>query len=160
MLASPQDQLAKLFLPGVKFGAEGLWIVEKTLTPADYLNAGSTVFFTRDLHAESEAVFQLRPEVTFLRVHGAHHDEGGGVGEGDPSPFDDIYPHGCCVQEDVHDVVVEQVDLVHVKQGSVGLGQNARLDGLDPFLYRFLQVQGSHHPILAGVEGPGGETVG
>ena len=105
------------------------------------------------LHAEGEAVQELRTQVAFLGVHGAHEDEAGRVGEADPLPLDDVHPHGRRIEQQVHDVVIEQVDLVHVQQPAVGGGEDARLEVALSLLDGQLDVQRAHDAILSGADG-------
>ena len=62
--------------------------------------------------------------------------------------LDDVYPHCCSVEKDVHQVVVEQVDLVHVEKVAVGLGQHAGLEATGAGLHRRLDVDGADQPVL------------
>ena len=67
-----------------------------------------------DVNAQAEAVQQLRPQFPLFGVHGADQDEMGGVHDGHPLALDDVDAHRCGIEEDVDEVVVEQVDLVHI----------------------------------------------
>src|SRR5438067_6135706 len=102
--------------------------------------------------AEPEAIEQLRPQLAFLRVHGADQDEVGGVDDGDGLPLHDVDPHRRRIQEHVHQVVVEQVDLVDVEQVAVGLGQHTGLEAPGARAHGRLHVDRSHHAVLGGVD--------
>ena len=49
-------------------------------------------------------------------------------------------------------MVVQQVDLVDVKQAAVGRGQHARLEVALAALDRLLDVQRADHPVLGGAD--------
>ena len=104
------------------------------------------------VHTEPEAVQQLRPQLPLLRVHGPHQDEARRVHHRHPLPLHHVDPHRRRVQQHVHDVVVQQVHLVHVEDVPVGLRQHPRLEALGALLQRRLQVDGAHHPVLRGVD--------
>ncbi len=106
-----------------------------------------------DVDAKAETVEQLRAELTLLRIHGADEDEPRRVRERHPLPLDDIDPHGGGIQEHVHDVVVEEVDLVDVEDVAVRLGQHAGLELARPRSQGCLDVDRAHHPVLRGVDG-------
>src|SRR5919198_786825 len=77
---------------------------------------------------------------------------------GHPFPLDVGDAHGGGIQQQVDQVVVEQVDLVHVEDAAVGGGQQARLVGLDPLRQRPLQVQGADQPVSCGPSGQAGSA--
>ena len=56
------------------------------------------------------------------------------------------------VQQQVHQVVVQQVDLVHVQHAPVRGGQQPRLVRLDALGQRPLDVQGADQPVLGGAD--------
>ena len=70
-----------------------------------------------------------------------------------PSRSTMFMPHGCRVEQQVDDVIVEQVDLVDVEQAPVGGGQHARLEVALAFLDRLLDIQRAHHPVFGGRDG-------
>ncbi|GBD09941.1 hypothetical protein HRbin22_02203 [Candidatus Thermoflexus japonica] len=102
------------------------------------------------VHTEGKAIQELGPQIPFLGVHGPHQDETGGMLEGDPLPLHHIHPHRRCVQQHIHDVIVEQIHLIHIQEAPVGHRQNPRLKPALPFLDRPLDVQGAHHTVLRG----------
>ena len=106
-----------------------------------------------DVDAEREAVEQLRPEIAFLRVHGADEDKAGRVGERDAFPFDDIDTHGGRVEQEVDDVVVEEVDLVDVEEAAVGGCQDAGVEMALALLDRLLEVERTDDPVLGSADG-------
>ena len=78
------------------------------------------------VHAEAEAVQQLGPQIPFFRVHGADQDEAAGMAEGDPLPLHVIDPQGGHIQQQIHQVIFQQVDFIHIENGLVGPGQQPR----------------------------------
>ena len=105
-----------------------------------------------DVHAESEAVEQLRSQLTFFGVHRADEDEARRVAEGDALAFDDVDSHRGGVEQYVDEVVVEQVDLVDVEDVAICLGQDARLETLGPGPQRGLDVARADDAVLRGVD--------
>jgi hypothetical protein len=57
------------------------------------------------------------------------------------------------VQQEVDEVVVQQVDLVHVEHAAVRLGEQPGLVGADALGQRALQVQRPDQPVLRGPDG-------
>ena len=140
-------------LPPGPLGAKGGGVFLKGQAAAHHLLAGLRLLFAVHLHHQAEAIQQLGPQIPLLRVHGAHQDEAGRMAVGDPLPLHGVDPHGGGVQQHVHNVILQQVDLVHVEDISIGLGQQAGLKGADALLQRPLQIQGAHHPVLGGAYG-------
>ena len=65
-----------------------------------------------------------------------------------PFALDNVYSHGRAVQQQIHHVVVKEVDLVHVEDSPVGRGQNARLEVTLALAYRLFYVERADHPIF------------
>mmetsp|Transcript_60757 Transcript_60757/g.131757 ORF Transcript_60757/g.131757 Transcript_60757/m.131757 type:complete len:205 (+) Transcript_60757:646-1260(+) len=57
------------------------------------------------------------------------------------------------VQQDVDKVVVKQVDLIHVENATVGLGQQAGLKGLLALSQCLLDIDRAADPVLRGTQG-------
>ncbi len=53
------------------------------------------------------------------------------MADGDTLTLDGVPAAGRRVQKYIHQVVVQKVDLVHVQNAAVGLGQQAWLESLD-----------------------------
>ena len=70
------------------------------------------------------------------------------MGEGNAFPFNDVHAHGSGIQQDVHHVVIEQVNFVDIQQTAVGSRQNTRLKTAHTLLDGFLDIQGAHHAVL------------
>ena len=69
-----------------------------------------------------------------------------------PSRSTTFCAHGRGVQQQVHHVVVQQVDLVHVQQAAVGRRQHARLEVALAALDGLLDVQRADHAVLGGAD--------
>ena len=100
------------------------------------------------IDAERKAVEQLRPQVAFLRIHRADQHEARRVAEADALALDHVDAHGRRIEQQVDDMVVEQVDLVDVKQPAVGGGQHARLEAALALLNGLLDVQRADDAVL------------
>ncbi|MDT4856277.1 hypothetical protein FQZ97_906630 [compost metagenome] len=62
------------------------------------------------------------------------------------------------VQQQVHQVIGQQVDFVHVEHAAMGLGQHAGGELRAAFAERGIQVQGADYAFLAGAERQGDEN--
>ena len=76
----------------------------------------------------------------------------GRVAEADALALDHVDAHRRRVEQQVHHVVVEQVDLVHVEQAAIGRGQHARLEMALALLDGPLDVQRADHAVLGGAD--------
>jgi hypothetical protein len=106
-----------------------------------------------DLDGEPEPVEQLRSQLALFGVHGPDEQEARRVPHGHALAFDVRGAHRGGVQEEVDQVVVEQVDLVHVQDPAVRVGEQARLERLHALRERPLDVEGAHQPVLGGADG-------
>ncbi len=104
------------------------------------------------VHAQAEAVEQLRAQLAFLGIHGPDEDESRRVRERHALPLDRVHAHRGSVQQHVHDVVVEEVDLVDVQDVAVGLGEDARFEAPGPRSQRRLDVDGAYNAVFRGVD--------
>ena len=105
-----------------------------------------------NLGGEGKAVEQLRAQVAFFGVHGADQDEARRVGKGDALALDHVDAHGSRVEQQVHHVVVEQVDLVDVEQAAVGGSQHTRLEMALALLDGGFDIQRAHHAVFGGAD--------
>ena len=95
-------------------GGKGLGVALEGQAPLHHGHAGVEIVEPRHLDAQPEAVQELGPEFALLRIHGAHQDKAGRVGERNPLALHHVDPHGRGVQQHVHQVVVQQVHFVDV----------------------------------------------
>mmetsp|Transcript_2235 Transcript_2235/g.5639 ORF Transcript_2235/g.5639 Transcript_2235/m.5639 type:complete len:430 (-) Transcript_2235:162-1451(-) len=134
-------------------GTEGRWLFVEPGPLLDDLHSELGVLDGPDLRVHAEPIQELRPQLALLRVARADQDEAGRVGDGDALTLDRVPAGSGRVQHHVDEVVVEEVDLVDVQEAPVGLGQEARLEGLDAASQRALNVDGAAHPVLSGAQG-------
>lgn len=71
------------------------------------------------------------------------HDELGGVADGHSLPLHGVDAARSAVQHHIHEVVLEEVYLIHVQNASVRLGEQPRLEGFNSVPQRALDVDGS-----------------
>jgi hypothetical protein len=69
-----------------------------------------------------------------------------------PLALDHVLPRGGHVEEEVDEVVLEQVDLVHVEEAAVGAGEEPRLVDLLAVAEGALEVERADQPVLGGAE--------
>ena len=117
---------------------------------ADHLGPFGPILTGRDLHRQPEPVQQLRAELAFLRVHGADQQEPRGVPDRDALALHVVHAQRGRVEQQVDQVVVEQVDLVHVEHAAVRRGQQPGLEGGRARGQHALDVQRAGQPVLGG----------
>ena len=152
-LAGGDDPLAQGALPRGVGGGERGGVGLEGDAAADHLGPQVGVARRGHLDGEAEAVEQLRAELALLGVHGADQHEAGGVAHRDAVALDGDPAHRGGVEELVHHVVVQQVDLVHVEQAAVRPREQAGLELGDALAQRPLQVQRSGDPVLGRSDG-------
>src|SRR5207237_2433389 len=106
-----------------------------------------------DTDTQTESIEQLRPQLALLGIHGPDEDEARGMAERNAFALDDVDAHRGCVEEDVDQVVVEQVDLVDVEDVAVRLGQHAGPKAPGACAQRGFQVDRADDAILGCVDG-------
>jgi hypothetical protein len=72
-----------------------------------------------------------------------------GVAHAHPLPLDVVHAHRGNVEEEVHEMVREQVHLVHIQDAPVRSREEARLERLPPLRERLLDVQSTRQPVRA-----------
>ena len=146
------DDLGQLVLARFPFGVERGRIALELHDALQDLHALGRLVDALNIHAQGEAVEQLRAQIALFRVHRADQDEARRVGEGDALALDHVDAHGRRVEQQVNHVVVEQVDLIHVQQAAVGRRQHARLEVALALLDGLLDVQRAHDAVLGGAD--------
>ncbi len=131
-------------------GGEALGVVLEGQPPAYHLGTLVRVARGRDLHGEPESVEELGPQLALLGVHRADQDEPRRVPHGHGVALDVARAERGGVEEQVHEVVVQQVDLVHVQDAPVRGGEQAGVEGLHALGQRPFQVQRADQPVLRG----------
>jgi len=107
-----------------------------------------TVGQTGDGDIESEPVEELRPKIPLFGVHGADEHEPGGMDIGNAFSFNHIDSGGCGVQQHVHQMIVQQVDLVHVENAPVGGCQKPGFEFAGSGFQSVFHMQGAHQPVF------------
>jgi hypothetical protein len=100
------------------------------------------------LHRQAKAVQQLRAQLAFFGVAAAHQHKAGGVAHAQAFALDQVFARGGHVDQQVHQVVVEQVDLVDVQKAPVRLGQQAGGERLHALRQGFFQIQRADHAVF------------
>ncbi len=106
-----------------------------------------------DVDAESEAVEELGAELSLLGIHGPDQDESGRMDHRHALALDDVDAHRGRIEENVHQVIVEEVDLVDVEDVAVGVSEDPRLEAALPLLDGALDVEGADDAVLGSVDG-------
>ncbi len=75
------------------------------------------------------------------------------MAEGDGLPLHDVDPHRRRVEQQVDDVIVQQVDLVHVEDAPVGRCEHAWIELPLPLLDGALDIQRAHDAVLRRADG-------
>ena len=101
-----------------------------------------------DVDAKPETVEELRAQLALLGVHRPYEDEARRMGERDTLSLDYVHAHGGGVEQDVHQVVVQEVHLIDVQNVAVRLGEDARLEAPGAGAQRGFDVDGPNHPVL------------
>ncbi len=105
-----------------------------------------------DLHAQPEAVEQLRPQLALLGVHGAHQHEVRRVPVGDAVALHQVLAGHRHVEQHVDQVVGQEVDLVDVEHATVGGGEQARLEADLATGEGGVRVERADHTVLGRTE--------
>ena len=135
------DPGGKLLLLGLMARPEPSGIGVEGHPPADDLDANTGIPWGHDLDREPKPVEQLGPQLSLLWVHGANQHHLGGVGDGDAVTLNGVAPHGGCVQQQIHQVIVQQVHLIDVEDAAIGTSQQTRFEGSLPLAKRCLKIE-------------------
>ncbi len=120
---------------------------------ADHLGAHVDLPGGADVDGQAEPVEQLRAQLALFGVHRADQHETGLVGMRYAVALDVHAAHRGGVEQNVHQVVVQQVHLVDVEHAAVGAGQQTGREGVLTDREHLLQVQRPDHPVLGGADG-------
>ncbi len=144
----PSQSLRKRRLRRPPGAGEPRWI-RVVGQPAPYgLGPGLGVGRRPDLDRKAEAIEELRAQLALLGVHRAHEHEAGRMSLRHALALHSVDPAGRDVQQHVHQVIGQEVDLVDVQDASVGLGQEAGMEPPPALGERRLEVEGPGDPIL------------
>ena len=120
---------------------------------AHNLGALRGVAFAANLHGQRESVEQLRAQLALLGVHRPDEDKARGMRIGNALALHGVDAHRRRVEQDVDDVILAQVYLVHIEDVAVRCGENARLELFLPLENRRLNVERPRDAILRRVYG-------
>ena len=143
----------QLFLLTVKRRAKFPGVFFKRAPPRHHLGAQLRRLHCLRHHRQAEAVQKLRPQLALVRVHGANQNKTRRVAVGNAVAFHKVDAAGGRVQKNVHQVVGEEVDFVHVQHAAVGARQEAGGEGNSAVGQRAAEVQGAGHHFLGGAQG-------
>jgi hypothetical protein len=73
--------------------------------------------------------------------------------KGDALPLHHVHPHGCGVQEHVHQVVVQKIHFIHIEDAPVGRSQKSRLEVLFAAFDGLFEINAAQKAVLGGAEG-------
>ena len=62
---------------------------------------------------------------------------------------------GGCIENQIHDMIIQQIDFIHIEYSPMGFGQESRLDLAPAGAQGLLKVNPSGHTVLGGVKGQG-----
>ncbi len=74
------------------------------------------------------------------------------MGERYPLPLDAVLAGSGRGEDYIHQMIVQQVDLIHIEDAAMNPGQESRLDRPPSVPGGLLEVDAAHHPVLGGVE--------
>ena len=146
----PAAQGLLLFLPGRR---KRLGVGIPGLTAAQHLGPDGGVLDAVDLDVEADAVGELRAQVALLGVHRPDQHEARRMRDRDALALDRVDAHRGCIEQDVGEVVVQQVDLVDVEDSAIGCRQEPGLERHRALAQRARHVDRARDAILSGVQG-------
>src|SRR5215211_802045 len=147
--ASLLHAAGKLRVGGEPFCCKALRVGFVAQAAADYLDPLLRVEITGDLDRDPEPVQELRPELALLRVHRPDQDEARRVPDAHPLALHVVRPHRRHVEQEVHEMIREQVHLVHVQDAPVRRREKTRLERLLTLRESSLDVQSPREPVRA-----------
>ena len=100
------------------------------------------------LDRQPESVEQLRAQLALLRVAAADQHEARRVADAQAFPLHHVLAGRGHVDQEVHQVVLQQVHLVDIQEAAVGAGEQAGFERLLAAGQRAFQVERAHHPVL------------
>ena len=142
------DLVRKLLFARLPLFAKVFGIGFKVQVAFEDRHARGRVADALDIHAQRKTVEELRAQVAFFRVHRADEDKARRMRKADALALDDVDAHRRAIEQQVHHVIVQQVDFVHVQQAAIGRRQHARLKVALALLNRALNIQRAHDAVL------------
>ena len=127
---------------------------------ADHLGPFGGILAGRYLNGQPEPVEELRAQLAFFRIHGANEEETRRVADRDAFALDVVDAQGRGVEQQVHQVVMEQVDLVDVQHPAVGRGEQAGRERGRARGQHALDVERAGQAVLGSAHGQFGQGDG
>mmetsp|Transcript_978 Transcript_978/g.1856 ORF Transcript_978/g.1856 Transcript_978/m.1856 type:complete len:238 (-) Transcript_978:478-1191(-) len=146
------DARTKLRLLALDLLAEGLGVLVEREAVEDHLRALGRVLDRRHGHEQPEAIQQLRPQLSLVRVPRGDEDVPRGVLGRDALALDLVVAAGRGVEHHVHEAVLHEVDLVDEQDPAVRFRQEPGLELLVPAQQGLLHVDGAAHLVLGRAE--------
>ena len=111
------------------------------------------LFGRAHLDRQAEAIEQLRAQLAFFRVAAADQHELRPMANREPFALDHVLTRGGDIQQQVHQVILEQVDFVDVEKPAMRLCQQARFKCLLPGAQGAFEIERADHPVLGCSQG-------
>mmetsp|Transcript_19949 Transcript_19949/g.43508 ORF Transcript_19949/g.43508 Transcript_19949/m.43508 type:complete len:359 (+) Transcript_19949:143-1219(+) len=151
-LLRSHDLLLQLAVLGRVLFSEDLGGVRKILAALHDLDSQLRLPLRPDHGVHAEAVQELRSQLSFLGIPTADEDELSRMAHTDTLPLH-VVPSACgAVEQDVHQVVVEEIHLVDVKDAAVCLGEQTRFECLLTLCEGLFNIDRAAHPVLRGTQ--------
>src|SRR5207248_8037893 len=115
--------------------AKACWVGLPFLATLNDLYPLSYVLDAFNVDGQTEPVQQLRPEVSFLRVHRANQDEARRMPDRNPLALHHVHAHGGRLPQYIDQAVVQQIHLVDIKNDDAGFGYYTRLQAAPDTLH-------------------------
>ena len=128
--------------------AESLRIGVKGLAPFQQLDTQGRIVLTDNGHGQAETIEQLRPQLAFLGIHGAHQNETRRMAQALPLTLHNVFTTFGRVEDAIDEVIVEQIDFVNVKNAFVRARQDAGLETHRTVADRPLEIDRTDHHVL------------
>ena len=95
----------------------------------------------------------MRAQFALFRVATAHQHKASGVADTQAFALDTVLARRGLIDEEIHQVVFQQVDLIDVEKATVGLGQQPWLKDLLATGHEPLEVERTQNAIFGGAQG-------
>jgi hypothetical protein len=100
----------------------------------------------------AESVQKLRPQLAFLGIAAADQHEAGGMAHAQPLPLHHVLAGRRDIEQQIDQVVLEQIDLVDIKEPAMRAGQQARFKNLDTLAQSALEIERPDNAVLGGTQ--------
>lgn len=152
LLARAFDFLARLVISLGPLGSEAFGIAIKGIATLDYFDARIEIGRGGDFDGESEAIEQLRAEIAFFGIAAADEDKARGMAHADSFALDDILASGGDVEQEVHEMIFEEIDLVDVEVAAMRAREESGLVGFFAAGEGAFEIECADDPIFGGAE--------